>query len=61
MEEYRVYSHGRKNVVEVGVGVERDWQQGLMISFFFDIFAFYVELISQSLENLAKTFALFLG
>ena len=41
MEEYRVYSHGRKNVVEVGVGVKRDWQfygqQGLMI--FFDIFA----------------------
>ena len=39
MEKYRVYSHGRKNVVEVGV--ERDWQQGLMISFFlfFDIFA----------------------
>lgn len=41
MEKYRVYSHGRKNVVEVVVGVERDWQQGLMISFifFFDIFA----------------------
>ena len=37
MEEYRVYSHGRKNVVEVGVGVERDWQfygqQGLMTLF----------------------------
>ena len=72
MEKYRVYSHGRKNVVEVVVGVERDWQQGLMISFifFFDIFALkkiktiytiYVELISQSLENLAKTFALFFG
>ena len=41
MEKYRVYSHGGKNVVEVGVRVERDWQfygqQGLMI--FFDIFA----------------------
>ena len=35
MEKYRVYSHGRKNVVELGVGVERDWQQGLMISFLF--------------------------
>ena len=37
MEKYRVYSHGGKNVVEVGVRVERDWQfygqQGLMIFF----------------------------
>ena len=37
MEKYRVYSHGRKNVVEVGVAVDTDWQfygqQGLMILF----------------------------
>ena len=26
MEKYRVYSQGHKNVVEVVVGVERDWQ-----------------------------------
>ena len=53
------------------MGVERDWQQGLMISFFFltflplkkikTIYLIYVELISQSLENLAKTFTLFFG
>ena len=63
MEKYRAYSHGRKNVVKVGV--ERDWQfyrETGLNDFFFDILALkkiktiytiYVELIFQSLENLA--------
>ena len=63
MEKYRAYSHGRKNVVKVGV--ERYWQfyrETGLNDFFFDILALkkiktiytiYVELIFQSLENLA--------
>ena len=40
MEKYRVYSHGRKNVVEVGVGGGERLATGFNDFFsFFDIFA----------------------